>query len=68
MWIFAGNAGATEAAANNFKSNGGRILAWGIGNNIDQDELRKMASSDADVFNVSDFDALSRRLNEVFRC
>ena len=66
--IFADDVAATEAAANNFKSNGGRILAFGIGANVDEVELRKIASSDDDVFIVIDFFDLSRRLNDVFRC
>lgn len=55
----------TAKEAKLLKDNGVLVLSIGIGTNINQTELRLIASSPADVFQVNNFDILNTIIKQV---
>ncbi|XP_046370521.2 collagen alpha-4(VI) chain-like isoform X2 [Haliotis rufescens] len=57
----------TKAAANSVHNAGTQVIAIGIGNSIDQQEIKDIASGDGDqnAFAVADFDALQTIEKEI---
>lgn len=60
-----GNTFSTIQEANKLKRRHVKIMAIGIGSNIYRNELIGMASDSSLVFEVKDFDALSRFTNDI---
>ena len=55
-------------AANQAKAAGIKLIAVGVGQNYDADELEDIATSPNDVYDITSFDAVRTTLMDLFTC
>ena len=60
-----GNADDLRKAAEDLWAKGVRVISIGIGKQVDQEQLRAMTQSEADVTTPNDFDELKLNLRSI---